>query len=525
MTPLPIVARELRVAARRPMSYWGRIVAGGAFVILATFALFVAAVSGMRPSGLALFKGLAHIAFIVCAVAGPLLAADVLSGEKRQGTLGLLFLTDLRPLDIVLGKLAAVLINAASAVLASLPVLAISVLMGGVSMDRLGGLALALLNTLLFSMACTVVVSAFCTESRSSLALSAFLLLLFIFVIPALARTATTGISRVALVTLTLASPTGPYLEVATDQRPSPYLSDPGYLWQVGIGIGFSSLLLLFSAFVTKMAWRESRVRALPQRLWQWTAGWMFGAGERRSELRAALLDRNPWTWLGSRNRLKQRLLWATVVPILPMWTAIGWLRGNPWDAALTLTLAYVVQLFLKVLIASEASYLFAETRRSGAFELLLTTPLSGRQITQGHVATMRRLFTPPALVTALTANLVVATELSAAEQAVVAATTLLLLWDLHAIAWVGMWRGLRQRRPHLASLNTLLRVLVWPSMALAFLSVISVAASPYGPLVMAITVFAASNTLQTSIASDLLNANLRSVVAKQFQSDRAEAS
>jgi len=42
----------------------------------------------------------------VLACAACALTADTLSGESREGTLGLLFLTDLRSWDVTLGKLA-----------------------------------------------------------------------------------------------------------------------------------------------------------------------------------------------------------------------------------------------------------------------------------------------------------------------------------------------------------------------------------------------------------------------------------
>ena len=117
----------------------------------------------------------------------------------------------------------------------------------------------------------------------------------------------------------------------------------------------------------------------------------------------------------------------------------------------------------------------------------------------------MRRLFAPPALVTAVAANLGVLGQLNGFERGILAVTTLLLLWDMHALAWVGMWRGLRQKRPHLASLSAMLRVLGWPSVALFFLGVMATAAGPYAPWIMAVTVFAASNTLQTSAAASTI--------------------
>ena len=65
---------------------------------------------------------------IYCLFSGRISTADCLSEEKREGTLGLLFLTDLKGYDVVLGKLAATSVSAFYGLLAALPVLAVPVL-------------------------------------------------------------------------------------------------------------------------------------------------------------------------------------------------------------------------------------------------------------------------------------------------------------------------------------------------------------------------------------------------------------
>ena len=59
-----------------------------------------------------LFAALAGCAFILCLFAGVFLTSDSLSEEKREGTLGLLFLSSLLGSDIVLGKFSALALNA-----------------------------------------------------------------------------------------------------------------------------------------------------------------------------------------------------------------------------------------------------------------------------------------------------------------------------------------------------------------------------------------------------------------------------
>src|SRR5262252_1292010 len=101
MTPLPIVERELRTAARRPAAWRSRIlVVLGAFVVWG-FLLFTIQVGTVTRGfyGQALFDGLAGLLFLHALLAGALTLADSVSEEKREGTLGFLFLTDLRGRD------------------------------------------------------------------------------------------------------------------------------------------------------------------------------------------------------------------------------------------------------------------------------------------------------------------------------------------------------------------------------------------------------------------------------------------
>src|ERR1043165_4056238 len=96
---LPVVERELRVIARRPGTYWMRFAAALVGIGLAAW---VWAIARYQPSGLslALFYSLSGFALVYCLLSGVFLTSDCLSEEKREGTLGLLFLTDLKGYDI-----------------------------------------------------------------------------------------------------------------------------------------------------------------------------------------------------------------------------------------------------------------------------------------------------------------------------------------------------------------------------------------------------------------------------------------
>ena len=177
MTFLPIVERELRAASRRSSTYWSRAQVVVAALIPTAF-LLIGPTGLMTPSqrGTQIFQTLAHLAFFFTIFSAVRLTADCISSEKREGTLGFLFLTDLKPYDVVLGKLSATSLTALYGLLSLLPVLAIPVLMGGVTLGDLARLTLVLLNTLFFALSVALFVSTVSWHERKAVGMTMLLL-------------------------------------------------------------------------------------------------------------------------------------------------------------------------------------------------------------------------------------------------------------------------------------------------------------------------------------------------------------
>src|SRR6478752_4375846 len=149
MSFLPVAARELRVSARKGSTYWFRVVGGCTAALLLVlfwlFATFTPAGFNFRASlGPALFRVLTWLLMAAALSVGLFFTSDCLSEEKREGTIGLLFLTDLRGYDVVLGKLLATSLRGFYTFFAVLPVLAITILMGGVTGSEFWRVCLAL---------------------------------------------------------------------------------------------------------------------------------------------------------------------------------------------------------------------------------------------------------------------------------------------------------------------------------------------------------------------------------------------
>ena len=170
MSFLPIVERELRAGSLRKSTYrlrwWTALLA---IVACLCWLIIVWVVSARGNLGKALFTVLTGYIFFLCALAGIFLTADCLSEERREGTLGLLFLTDLKGYDVVLGKFAARSINAFYALLALLPLTGLPLLVGGVTGAEFWRMMLALVNALFFSLALGTCVSAFSRDAHNAM--------------------------------------------------------------------------------------------------------------------------------------------------------------------------------------------------------------------------------------------------------------------------------------------------------------------------------------------------------------------
>ena len=174
------------VSARQPITYRLRFLTGLSFCSLWLLASFGARHQAPAAAAREQFEMLSGIALGLCLVAGVFLTADSLSTEKREGTLGLLFLTDLHGYDVMLGKLAATSLQSGYALLAMLPVLALPLLIGGVTSGEFWRMVLVLLAALFFSLATGVAMSAVSREARKAMAATAGVLLFFTAVLPAL---------------------------------------------------------------------------------------------------------------------------------------------------------------------------------------------------------------------------------------------------------------------------------------------------------------------------------------------------
>jgi hypothetical protein len=471
MTFLPVVERELRVAARRRSTYWSRV--GAALMGLAISVYLYVATSpfGQPQLGLVLFNALAWISLLYCLVVGPRLTSDCVSAERREGTLGLLFLTDLKGYDIILGKLAASSTRAFYGLLAMFPVLGVAVLFGGVTGTQFYQVVLVLLNTLLFSLAAGVFASVWFQRWGNALGLSFLLVLAF--------SLGPVACFAVAWLWQGMPMSQGPVHWLV----PSPgfalaLAASPGVpgapvhlFWpSVACTHVLAWLFLAGASLALPRAWRErpaSTTRLHRRARWR---QWCYGNGAARAAFRRRLLDVNPLFWLAARDRLKPAYVWG-FLGLVAGGCLYGWLYYPDWreETELLALVSVAVHGALKLWLGTVVVHRLAEDRQSGILELILSTPLTTKELFWGQRRALLRQFGGP-LVAVLAADVLfcyLSMRREYGERTFLAmlygAHVLILLADAYAISWVGLWTAVTAKRPNHAAAAALQRVLVVP--------------------------------------------------------------
>ena len=470
MNFFPVVGRELQIAARKPLTYRLRVVT--VFICLAVCARAVVQYSNTgnlgAGQGINLFFTLTVIAFLFSSFAGVLVCSDSLSREKRDGTLGLLFLTDLRPIDVVFGKLFAHGLNLFYGLLAFVPILAMTLQMGGVSPLLVGKTVLMLLNCLFFSIAIGTYVSSISKDERKALWASIGLLLaLYVgpyILIEYLSEHNNPGLSSFLIF---LSPMTALNSIVGGFFGRSSMFNIPGV--HIG-GMGFYVALLVPHLLAWFLLYRSgraiSRVASGGGARSEWFESirerwhyFLFGRGEQRRVHRQWLLDHHPMTWMVMREKLKLKYVWTLVISVMFIWV-VGYTTNGEIMAESTvlMSLGMFVHFFLKIWAASEAASAIAEDRRTGALELVVTTPLGAQGIVNGIFKASLLQFWKPVVLLVVAEVLLVCTiaapgrnqDISVLRFQYLAAIGMLVV-DMVSIGWVAIWHALKTGSSHKA--------------------------------------------------------------------------
>lgn len=495
MTFLPIVERELRVAARRKGTYWSRMGAAMLAVFLLGMVLVISEI-GRRVGGgfgsqlgMILFSMFSWLSFAFVSVSGIFLTSDSLSEEKREGTLGLLFLTDLRGYDVVLGKLFSHSLVATYGLLAAFPVVGIAFLLGGVTGGEFWRLILVLFNTLFMSLSIGIFVSAISRDSQRAMSGAAILFGLFVAVFPMIDWSIAEWDQNKFEPWFSLASP-GYALTEARSTR----LGDFWTSMMVVHGVAWA--FLSGATWLAPRRWQETAAKEKEGSASR-TQRWRFGSPKKRRSLRQLWLEENPARWLAGRDLWMGRFLWIMFVGFLVIGGLLGVRRADS-DVLMGVAqgTAALYSLLLYLWVATFSTRFFVDAMRTGTMELLLATPLNPRDIVQGQWWAIRRTFAGPLLALVLLqagaawlqAEHMVAINLKnnptmqnnqqwisdmyASQLTHALGAILGTISGLIAVAWVGMWMGLVSTKANHAIIKTLVFVQVLPSIVLSFVMI-----------------------------------------------------
>lgn len=467
MNFLPIVERELRAASRRPATYWGRLQLAG-MVMVPTFMMLwgPAGLMTTAQQGVMIFGIISTLALYGVVFASARWASDCISSEKREGTLGFLFLTDLKPRDVLLGKLSASSLGALYGLLAVIPILAIPLMLGGVTLMDVVRLGIVLLNTVFFALSVAVLVSTVCWQQRQAMTLTVIFLAGIALGIPAVAAIVQATVGGPGISWIMTLSPTFAAGMISN------YRAAPGAFWlSIGATHVMGWLFFATACFVLPRIWQDRPVEGGRLRWRNITRSFLLGRPDAQRVFRGGLLGMNPIYWFASRER---RMVWypwlliASVFLLLVVWPMI-FLKSLGFGYWPVLLGCFGVNWFFKHWIGNVACAAFSTDRDKGAMELLLSTRLEVRDFLRGQALALRRQFFWPivALLVGEALLLVVTAATDRMEDhpllmgVCIAATIVMFVPDALAMVWAGWWAGVAGKNAAAAVNSVYLRVMV----------------------------------------------------------------
>ncbi len=406
----------------------------------------------VQTFGTTLFGKMNLFIFVAIWLFVPLASADALSRERREGTLPLLYLTELRSVGIVLGKAFVHMLRSVSLFLAMAPWLMLPLVFGGVGVSDVAMALMLDFASVLLAQAAGLVASTIPRDWLKSVLLAqAFALVLLLMMLNVhgaiISKSVRVGIPP-GLTPGTPAFWRSPYFS-ALSQFIDPWLNQQGIIartgglielttndsfhernrWYGGYG-GFgraaaetnwgqlwtcltpagraywfrgvagmtlaAGLILLAATWVgawrIERSWRDAPTQLLVSELRRRFLSPRFRVQSLKRSL-ARSLTANPIGWLQHYSPSARMVKWAWCFFIILVEIILSANSSDIYSAQAGLGLVLLLGLTFS------ATGSFRDELETGAFELLLVTPLCERQIIAGRVRGLWRQFFPAILV------------------------------------------------------------------------------------------------------------------------------
>jgi ABC-type transport system involved in multi-copper enzyme maturation permease subunit len=396
-----VIDRELRVAARQPFTYWLRTAGVAALLVVCGYAVLTATA---EIKGAEFFSFIHLVIFIAIWVIVPLLTADSISSERREGTLPLLFLSRLTARQIVAAKGVAHALRALTLWGAALPVAAIAFLIGGLTWKEAVISVCINLGSILFALSAGLAASSLCRRWGRAMAGAAMLSVLFLFIFI---------FGNALVVEFSVA----PFMPRATPENVSlreliEFTTDADGLWSMGLAsmsriaqlawVGAELLMALLSVLWFFAVFRYAA--------WRIAGNWQHRAKSRAVEKAEAVfcrpmfakaflarwlqrtLERNPVGWLERRTWSGRMITWIWCAVLALIYSVVSSTALS--DPAFVTIQSFLVYLLI-ISVAASAAGSFRRERETGVMELLLVSPIKEINLIGGRLRALWMQFAP----------------------------------------------------------------------------------------------------------------------------------
>jgi hypothetical protein len=194
-----------------------------------------------------------------------------------------------------------------------------------------------------------------------------------------------------------------------------------------------------------------------------------YGNSSQRQIHRRGLLSQNPFVWLASRDRWKVRYVWILAASCFAIWLWSFLFYGQvAFSEEVVFGTIFFLNAFVKVWVASEVCYRMIDDRRTGALELLLSTPMTCRDYLLGIGQALLRQFGLPLLLLVIGQYFLIC---KAYEPVVARLYLLMMPIDIAAMAVAAMLFGLTSQNTTRSLLGAVASVCFAPYVFIVLIS------------------------------------------------------
>jgi ABC-type Na+ efflux pump permease subunit len=340
--------------------------------------------------GLLLFQVLTYVQLTLLLFFAALSGASTVSQEKDRRTFVLLLLTDLRNYEIVLGKLVGSLLQIGLFLAGAIPILALNLLLGGVSAEQIIQAAVVLAATGLAAGSLGLLIALWREKTFQALALTVLFLVLYLFLVHAL------DLLPDLLGLLGLHDVISPETIQQVQLCLEPYLAlrevveplgeGPDTAYRFGLAMLGVSVLLNAWSMLRLRVWNPSgepiMQRERPEEEDKDRARAHAAPGAVRHVWPNPILWREIRTRAYGRRPVLVKLAYFLVVGLL-CYYAFAPGGGREWAAAWGLVPVGILSLLL---VSAQAVTAITSERDTGALDLLLVTDLTPREFIFGKL-------------------------------------------------------------------------------------------------------------------------------------------